>query len=271
MNHLLRDRAPITEAAWARIDQEASTALREVLAGRRLFDVVGPKGWQHSAEPTGRTRHVGVVSTNVDARVRDVRPIVEFRSAFAVSRDELDAIDRGAEDADLDAVRLAARDAAVAEDHALFHGFPAGGIGGVVAETPHDPVIIVEDYERYPSFVASAISRLRLGGVGGPYAIALGPRCYTGVVEQSEMGGYPVLEHLRLILGGSVVFAPGVDGAVVLSQRGGDAEIVLGQDFAIGYADHDTDHVHLYLQESFTLNLRAPEAFVHLTYDDSQG
>lgn len=267
MNHLLRDKAPITEAGWAEIDEEATRALREVLAGRRLLDVSGPKGWQHSAEPTGRTRHVGVASGNVDARVRDVRPVVEFRSNFAVSRSELEAIDRGACDADLDVVRLAARDAAVAEDHAIFHGFAAGGIAGVVDESPHEPVIIDEDYESYPSFVASAMSRLQLSGVSGPYAIALGPRCYTGVVEQSEMGGYPVLEHLRLILGGPVVFAPGVDGAIVLSQRGGDAELVLGQDFAIGYADHDAEYVHLYLQESFTLNLCAPEAFVHLTYE----
>jgi uncharacterized linocin/CFP29 family protein len=268
MNHLLREKAPITEAGWAQIDTEAADALREVLAGRRLLDVNGPKGWQHAAEPTGRTRHVGVASGDVDARIRDVRPMVEFKVPFTVSRAELEAIDRGACDADLDAVRLAARDAGVAEDHAIFHGFEAGGVPGVVEETPHDAVVIDEDYERYPSFVATAMSRLRLGGVGGPYAIALGPRCYTGVVEQSEMGGYPVLEHLRLILGGPVVFAPGVNGAIVMSQRGGDAEIVIGQDFAIGYSDHDAEYVRLYLQESFTLNLCAAEAFVHLRYDD---
>ncbi len=61
----------------------------------------------------------------------------------------------------------------------------------------------------------------------GPYAIALGPRCYTGVVETTERGGYPVFEHLRMILGGPVVWAPAVDGAVVLSQRGGDFELVV--------------------------------------------
>ncbi|UDY37854.1 family 1 encapsulin nanocompartment shell protein [Dermatobacter hominis] len=268
MNHLLREKAPITEAAWAQIDEEATSALKEVLAGRRLLDVAGPKGWKHSAEPTGRTRHVGVVVGDVDARLRDVRPMVELKVPFAVARAELDAIDRGACDADLDAVRLAARDAAVAEDRSIFHGFSAGGIEGIVAETPNEPVVIEDDYDRYPSFVAQAVARLKLGGVTGPYAIALGPRCYTGVVEQSEMGGYPVLEHLRLILGGPVVFAPGVNGAVVMSLRGGDAEIVIGQDFSIGYTDHDSEVVRLYLQESFTLNLCAPEAFVHLRYED---
>ncbi|MBS1838884.1 MAG: encapsulin, partial [Actinobacteria bacterium] len=176
MNHLLREKAPITERCWAAIDQEATAALTEVLAGRRLIAVSGPKGWEHGAEPTGRTRHLGVVAGDVDARIREVRPLVELKVPFAVSRSELDAIDRGACDADLDSVRLAARDAAVAEDMSIFHGFAPGGIEGIVNETPMEPVSIEEDYERYPSFVAHAVARLKLGGVTGPYAIALGPR-----------------------------------------------------------------------------------------------
>ncbi len=268
MNHLLREKAPITDAAWAQIDEEVTRSITEVLAGRRLLDVTEPKGWQHSAEPTGRTRHVGVVVGDVDARVRAVNPLVEFKVPFAVSRAELEAIDRGACDANLDSVRTAARDAAIAEDTAVFHGFEAGGITGVVAATPNEAVTIDSDYEKYPSAVAQAVARLKTGGVAGPYAIALGPRCYTGVVEQSEMGGYPVLKHLELILGGPVVFAPGVSGAIVASLRGGDAEIVIGQDFSIGYSDHDAEQVRLYLQESFALNLCSPEAYVHLRYKD---
>jgi uncharacterized linocin/CFP29 family protein len=268
MNHLFRELAPITDGGWAEIDAEAAGTLREVLAGRRLLDVIGPRGWEHSAEPTGRTRHVGAFTGDVDARLRTVQPLVELRIGFPVARAELDAIARGACDADLDPVRLAARDAAVAEDKAIFHGFEAAGIQGVVDASPHEPVVIADDYEQYPSHVAKAMSKLKLAGVGGPYAIALGPRCYTGVVEQSEMGGYPVLEHLRLILGGPVVFAPGVDGAVVMSQRGGDAEIVIGQDFAVGYADHDDTSVRLFLEESLTVRVCSGEAFVHLRYED---
>jgi len=267
MNHLLRERAPITEAGWAAIDGEARRTLTEVLAGRRLLDVSEPRGWGHGAESTGRTRHLGVVVSDVDARVREVNPMVELKAPFSVARAELEAIERGACDADLDAVRLAARDAAVAEDTCIFHGFPPAGIVGIVDATPMDPVVVDEDYDRYPSFVAGAVSHLKVGGVGGPYAIALGPRCFTGVMEHSEMGGYPVLEHLRLILGGPVVFAPGIDGAVVASLRGGDAEIVIGQDFSIGYSDHDSETVRLYLQESVALNLCSPEAFVHLRYE----
>src|SRR5208282_5524111 len=100
--------------------------------------------------------------------------------------------------------------------------------------------------------VATAVSVLQAAGIAGPYAIALGSRCYTGVVETTEHGGYPVFEHLRQILGGPVVWAPAVDGAVVVSQRGGDFEISVGEDFSIGYLSHDTTTVQLYIEESLT-------------------
>lgn len=269
MNHLFRDMAPISDAGWVEITDEATTALREFLAARRLVDVEGPRGWSHAAEPTGRVETVPAPDgAEVEARVRQVQPLVELRTPFALSRAELDAIDRGACDADLDPVRFAARRAAMAEDRAVFHGFAAAGITGISSASPHDPVAISADYNAYPSHVAAATAKLKLAGVTGPYAIAMGPRCYQGVVEQSEMGGYPVLEHLKLILGGGpVVFAPGVDGAVVISQRGGDVELVLGQDFSIGYSDHDIEQVQLYLEESFTVKLCAPEAAVYLSYD----
>lgn len=270
MNHLLREKAPISDDAWGEITEEATSSLRSFLAARRIVDVEAPKGWTHAAEPTGRIERIdGPEDLEVAAKVRGVQPLVEFRTPFVLQRAELEAIDRGACDADLDPVRFAAKRAAMAEDRATIHGFTAGGITGIAPASPHEPVLIGDDYDAYPSFVAAATSRLKLAGVSGPYALAIGPRCYQGVLEQSEMGGYPVLEHLKLILGGGpVVFAPGIDGALVISQRGGDVELVLGQDFALGYLDHDRDAVELYLEESFTVKVCAAEAAVHLTYGD---
>ena len=108
---------------------------------------------------------------------------------------------------------------------------------------------------------------LRQAGVDGPYGIALGPRCYTGVIETTQRGGYPVLEHLRLILGGPVIWAPAVDGAIVVSLRGGDFELISGQDVSIGYASATTDSVSLFLQESLTFRTHGPEAAIALTYE----
>ena len=40
MNNLHRELAPISEAAWAQIEQEASRTLKRYLAGRRVVDVL---------------------------------------------------------------------------------------------------------------------------------------------------------------------------------------------------------------------------------------
>jgi uncharacterized linocin/CFP29 family protein len=195
-----------------------------------------------------------------------VLPLVELRTPFELSIDELEAVERGARDPDLSPLADAVRRVASAEDRTVFHGYEAGGLTGISQASPHPPVIIGDDYDEYPGVVARAVARIRAAGVAGPYAIALGPRCYTGVIETTEHGGYPLLEHMRLILGGPIVWAPAVDGAVVVSQRGGDYEFVCGQDFSIGYRSHAVSTVELYLEESFAFSVIEPLAAVSLVY-----
>jgi uncharacterized linocin/CFP29 family protein len=197
-----------------------------------------------------------------------LQPLAELRTPFDVSRRELEAIDRGSRDYDLDVVIDAARRAALAEDHAAFHGYDAAGITGISGGSPHAPLQIRDDYNQYPGTVARAVAALQAAGIGGPFAIALGPRCYMGVIETTEHGGYPVLEHIRLILGGPIVWAPAVNGAIVVSLRGGDFQLTCGQDFSIGYLEHDANRVRLYLEESMTFRALSPEAGVALVYGD---
>lgn len=45
----------------------------------------------------------------------------------------------------------------------------------------------------------------------------------------------------------------------------GDVVLDVGQDFAIGYRNHDADAVHLYLEESFTIEVDEPDAATALT------
>lgn len=267
MNHLLRELAPVSGPAWEAIEEEASRTLRHYLAARKLVDFSGPHGWEHSAETLGRVDPLNdAPAAGVDATIRRMQPLAELRTPFELSRRELEAIDRGSRDYDLQVVIDAGRQAASVEDAAVFHGYDAAGIAGISQATPHEPVVIGDDYNQYPGTVARAVAMLQAAGISGPYAIALGPRCYTGVIETTERGGYPVLEHIRLILGGPVVWAPAVDGAVVVSLRGGDFELTCGQDFSIGYLDHDADNVRLYLEESMTFRALSPDAGVALVY-----
>ncbi len=267
MNDLLRELAPISAAAWSEIDEEARRTLKGTLAARRLVDFNGPLGWDASAVNVGRTVALKEPpDVAVEARLRRVQPLVELRVPFTLSRRELEAVAAGSKDADLDPVRKAAFEIALAEDRAVFHGYAAAGIDGIGPAADHGPLHLSDDYFKYHAVVAEAVHLLRAAGIAGPYAIALGPRCYAGLSKTMSPAGYPLLENVKRLLDGPIVSAPGVNGAVILSQRGGDFELVVGQDFSIGYIDHNADSVRLYIQESMTFRALSPEAAVPLTY-----
>jgi uncharacterized linocin/CFP29 family protein len=266
MNHLLRSLAPITDTGWSLLDEEARERLTGALAARKLVDFSGPHGWDHSATNVGRTEAVdGTLCEGVVAAQRRVLGLVELRSEFTLSRDELRAGDRGAEDVDLESLDESARLIARAENMAVFHGFEAAGVVGITEACTQDSIQLSEDYDAYPGHVAKAVELLRRVGVAGPYGLALGTEEYTGVIESTEHGGYLVFDHLGKILDGPIVWAPGVKGAVVLSLRGGDFLFESGQDLSVGYDGHDADDVRLYLEESFSFRVATPEAAVVLT------
>lgn len=266
MNHLLRQLAPISDAGWELLDDEARERLRPSLAARRLVDFSGPHGWQHSATNLGRIEAVdSPAADGVSAAQRRVLPLVELRAEFSVSRSELADNDRGALDADLAPLDAAAQRIAIAENVAVFHGWAKAGIAGVAEASPVKAQPLGKSAEGYPRSVARAVEALREVGVEGPYGLALGPDEYTQVIETAEHGGYPLFDHLEKILAGPIVWAPGVKGAVVLSLRGGDFRFESGQDLAIGYSHHDAEAVHLYLEESFSFVVATPEAAAPLS------
>ena len=266
MSHLLREHAPITEATWRLIDEEARERLTPALAARKLIDFSGPHGWQYSATNLGRVTELsdGPLEHTFAAQ-RRVLPVVELRAPFSLSRSELRDADRGAEDVDFETLDAAAHRIATAENRAVFHGWEAAGISGIAEGSSHGPIDLGEDCEIWPRHAAAAVEALLRAGIDGPYGLALGREAYTRVLETTEHGGYPLLDHLRKIIGGPLVWTPGVDGAVVVSLRGGDFLFDAGEDLAIGYDSHDADEVHLYLVESFTFRVATPEAAVALT------
>jgi uncharacterized linocin/CFP29 family protein len=264
MDRLRRELAPISEKAWGLIDEEAARTLRHFLAARRLVDHEGPYGWEYAAKTLARVEATAGPD-GVDAKLRVVQPAVELRTPFTLDLAELDQVERGTSNPDLDPVIDAAHRIALAEDQIVFEGGSAG-LEGIAAVSAHDPLQLTDDYDAYPRYVAQAVARLRRAGISGPYAIALGDRCYTGVIETTEHGGYPVLEHVSQILGGPVIWAPAVDGAVVVSQRGGDYEFVSGADFAVGYTSHSATSVDLYLEESFVFLVHERRAAIALRY-----
>jgi uncharacterized linocin/CFP29 family protein len=262
MNHLLRSYAPISDEGWSELDHEVHERLLPGLAARRLVDFSGPAGWEHSSVDLGRVTEIAAPAEGLEAAQRRVLPLVELRAGFTVSRAELRNLDRGAVDFDFSSVDSAAKRTAEAENVAVFHGWDAAGITGIGDDCPK--ITAGTAFAEFPKHVAKAVETLLSAGVSGPYGIALGPDGYTGVVETTEHGGLIVFDHLREILGGPIVWAPGVKGAIVVSLRGGDFLFESGEDLSVGYLHHDAENVHLYIEESFTFRVATPEAAVVL-------
>jgi len=271
MNHLHRELAPIGDAGWTAIEEEIKPRLETYLAARKLVDFEGPFGWAHSATSIGHTTPVAGPSTDVTGSQRRVLPLVELRATFTVKRSEVDDAERGASDLDLPGLEEAGRRIALAENTAVFHGYGAGQIRGITEATSHAGQTLSPDAEHYPTAVAEAVDVLRGAGIGGPYGLALSPGTYTEIVHTAEHGGHLLLDHLRQILGGPLVWAPGVECGIVLSLRGGDFVFESGQDISIGYSSHDADTVALYLEESFSFRVLEPDAAVALRSKPKKG
>ncbi|HEY0578042.1 MAG TPA: family 1 encapsulin nanocompartment shell protein [Pseudonocardia sp.] len=265
MNNLHRELAPISDAAWADIEAEARRTFTQYVAARRVVDVVGPSGDALSAVGTGHLRELEPPAKGVLARTRTVLPLVELRVPFVVSRDAVDDVERGAKDSDWQPVKDAAQEIAFAEDRAVFDGFPAADITGIRASSSNAPIALPAEVREYPDAVAQALTALRLAGVAGPYRLLLSADAYTEVAETTDHG-YPIREHIaRVIQDGEIIWAPAIDGAFLLSARGGDYELHLGQDLSIGYQSHNAQQIELYFQESFTFIVQTAEAGVPLT------
>jgi uncharacterized linocin/CFP29 family protein len=265
MNNLHRELAPISAAAWNDIEDEARRTFTLHVAGRRSVDVLGPSGEQLSAVGTGHLAELEPPRAGVRARRRDIASVIELRVPFRVSRDVVDDVERGAKDSDWQPVKDAAKELAFAEDSAVVDGFTPAGITGVRPASSNPQLTLPTDPREYPTAVAQAVSALRLASVGGPYSLMLSANLYTAVVETTDHG-YPIREHLTRVIGdhSEIVWAPAIDGAVLLSTRGGDYQLHLGQDTSIGYLSHDTQSIELYLEESLTFLVTTAEAAVNL-------
>jgi uncharacterized linocin/CFP29 family protein len=270
MNNLHRELAPISEAAWADIEEEASRTLKRYLAARHVVDVQGPGGVALPAVGTGHLRTIKTPSDGVITRQRIVNPLVELRVPFDLNREQIDDVERGADDSDWQPAKDAARLLAFAEDRAVFDGYAAGGIGGIREGTSNPVMTLPADVRDYPDAIAQALTQLRQVGVNGPYAVVLSADAYTGLSETSDHG-YPVMQHIKRQLDGEIIWAPAIGGAFVLTTRGGDFGLYIGEDVSIGYLSHNDQTVRLYLEETFTFLLLTTEASVALNANKNKG
>lgn len=263
MNNLHRELAPISEAAWSQIEEETARTIKRYLAGRRVVDLNGPSGTALSAIGTGHLRNLAAPGDGIVARQREVNALVELRVPFELDRQQIDDVERGANDSDWQPAKDAARLLAFAEDRAIFEGYTAAGIGGIRGGTSNPVIALPTEVRAYPEVIARAVSQLRLVGVNGPYSVLLSSDAYTALSQTTD-NGYPVLKHVKHLIDGEIIWAPAITGAFVLTTRGGDFGLYIGEDVSIGYLSHNDKTVRLYLEETLTFLLLTTEASVAL-------
>lgn len=259
MNILKKAIAPISDKAWEELREQSDRIFKIYLSGRKFVDLDGPNGWEFGAVPTGRlvmpkTHH----ADGINYGIREVLPLVEVRKPFELDVWELDNIDRGASDANLEPMEEAAKEIALFEEQTIYQGFREAGIKGLENSATQPAIKVAADLNEFIKAVGSQVADLRRDGVGGPYTLVVSDNKWQNLVSLAK--GYPVTKQLGEILGGNVIVTRHTDKTYLVSQRGGDFELTLGQDLAMGYDGHNTEKVKLYFTESFTFRVLTPDA-----------
>lgn len=262
MDILRKSIAPIADAAWDQINEQAKEIFNALLTARQVVDVDGPKGWKYNAVPLGRLKliednHIDVVGYGIN----QVLPLAEARISFKLNLWELDYAVRGAEDIDLGSLEEAAKKIALFEENAIYYGSKDLQIKGLIDSSEHKPIAFSKNMQDIMLNIATAISTLKDSAIEGPYTLIINSDKWNEIISQSQ--GYPFNKHISDILGGGKVIAsPHIKKAFVVSERGGDFKLTIGQDLSIGYEEHDSKEVQLYFTESFTFRVLEPKAVI---------
>jgi len=260
---LRRSMAPITEEAWKEIDLQASRTLKGNLSGRALVDVSGPHGWAMAAVNLGSVGPSEAVK-GVSWGQRESLNLIELRAPFSLKISDLDNLCRGGKTPELKTLSAAAHNLALLEEGAVYKGFGKAGIKGIGEVSTHKPVSLpLEVPGALAESVGAGVLALQKAGIEGPYALVLGTDPYA-LLSLGEPKAYPLRKRIEAMTTAGISWSPALQGGVILSRRGGDFELTVGQDLSIGYLSHDKESVELYLTESFTFRVLEPAAAVEL-------
>ena len=181
MNNLYRELAPISDAAWSQIEEETARTFKRYVAGRRVVDVQGPGGVALAAIGTGHLRDIKPSGDGIIARQRAVNALVELRVPFDLSRQQIDDVERGANNSDWQPAKDAAQHAGFCGRSRHLRRLCQRRDRRHPRRTSNPVTALPGDVRAYPDAIAKAVSQLRLVGVNGPYSVLLSADAYTGL------------------------------------------------------------------------------------------
>ncbi len=259
MDLLRRDLAPISPQGWSEIDAMARETLVANLSGRKFSDVDGPHGIDHTCVNLGRlSMPKKQESGSVGYGIYQVQPLIEARVNFLLETWELDNVQRGAKDIRLDSLVAACRDIAVFEEKAIFKGFKPAAITGLQDTVKERDLAMRLDMDSIVDAVSEGQTRMLQDGVEGPANLIVSAKIWKFLARTTPGG--TLRSILETQIAGSVIYSAFVQDALLVAGRGGDLELTVGQDLAVGYHSHTATEVNLFITESFTFRVINPEA-----------
>ncbi len=250
-----RDAAPFGQGIWDEIDEVARAAARELRAGRRILEVVGPLGFDARAG-VAEDAPAGDDAERPHVHVPRVRALPVLHRTVGLGARAVEARERRGEPLVLDEIAEAARQLARAEDALVFHGHAPAGIRGLLSldggvELPAGDWT---DPARAADELLAALARLDAGGRHGPYAAAVSPGRYYQLLRPHPGSGLVPLQQLAPAFEGGIVKAAAIqDGAVVVVRAASGPRVVIGQDLAAAYDGREGIFHRLSLVLSLTL------------------
>ncbi|SHE85773.1 family 1 encapsulin nanocompartment shell protein [Alkalibacter saccharofermentans] len=249
MDMLKRSMAPLAQSAWDEIDARAEEVLKSRLTARKAVKVNGPKGWDFTTLSEGRLV-INKGDDDVKTGIYKVKPLVEARVSFSLSRWELDNITRGAKDIDLGNLEDAVKRIAEFEENAVYKGFEHGGIEGLEKATSNDVISFGDDGSSIMGAISEGLIMLKENFEEGSFALIVGEEAYRRL--NKDVQGYPLIKRIESLIDGKILLSTVVEGAFLIPYDNENFELTIGQDFSIGYESHDDENVRLFITESFT-------------------
>jgi len=259
MSILKREMAPITTESWEEIDLRAKEVLNNVLSARKSMRVLGPKGWSYTAVPEGKLKLINDKTQSVGAGIFKLKPLVESRVTFELDRWELDNLTRGAKFIDLTNLEHATKKIALFEENAVYKGYKNGDITGLENIAKHE-LTFGNNASGIMASISEALFLLKEAYVEPPYSLILGREGYKRL--NSVFEGYPLINVIKNIIGGEVILSEVLDGAFLIPFNNENLEITIGQDFSIGYLNHDDKKIKFFISETFTFRILDDEIIV---------
>jgi uncharacterized linocin/CFP29 family protein len=261
MDILKKPLAPVTDEGWNQLNEEATDILTSVLSARKFVDVDGPYGLDFGAVHTGRinTDKKG----DVHYGINKVLPLIEVRTSFTMDIWELDNASRGAESLNWDAMEEAACKLATFEENVIYHGLKKAGVPGLKNCSQYDAAELPESTDALLNALSRQLAVFKKNGIEGPYSLVVNPDDWERLT--GELDGYPLRRQINSLLDGSIILSPFIEETFLVSKRGDDFRLTLGQDISIGYQFHDEEKVKFYFTESFTFQCFEPAAVAVFT------